>query len=225
MPYADARIINLARRENPDCENIYLDLTDERTLDRVAEVFMKEMAGFQGERALFIQNAALAGEMGFVGEVDPLMYRKDLFGIAIAPIILADAFIRAVLAAPRNFESGLVMMSSASARSPYEGQSAYCAGKAGIEHWVRVARRERKLRGAGPWIVAVRPGFVDTPMVREVAARSPKLFPAATAIAQALASGVGVLDIDTAAKHIWAALPPTADSSVLMFGTQVQAAH
>lgn len=222
VPYPNARVINLSRRENPNCVNISMDLTDENSVLEACETLTREVASFQGERVLFIQNAAPSGAMGFVGQVDQAQYRKDVYGISVAPLLLGEAFIRGVLTAPKGFESGLVMISSASARSPYEGQSAYCAGKAGLEHWVRVARRERKLRGSGPWIIAIRPGFVDTPMVREAASRPVELYPAAPLIADALASGVGVLDIDTAARDIWAALPPTTDTSVLLFGEQVQ---
>ena len=49
-------------------------------------------------------------------------------------------------------------------------------------------------------------------------------FPAAPALADALATGIGVLDADVAARDIWAALPPTGDRSVLFFGEAIGAA-
>ena len=116
------------------------------------------MATFRGERVLFIQNAHLRGLTGFVGDVARPDYLTDLTANMIGPIAAGESFLHAVIGSRYQGEAGLVMLSSASARSPYEGQSVYCAGKAAIEMWVRVVRRERP----NIWVTAVRPGFVDT---------------------------------------------------------------
>ena len=79
------------------------------------------------------------------------------------------------------------------------------------------------MRGSGPWVVAVRPGFVDTPAARKDAALPPEQYPAAPALAESLASGKGVLDADAVATDIWAALPPTGDHAVLWFGEVIGA--
>ena len=100
-----------------------------------------------------------------------------------------------------------MQMSSGAAKLAYPALAVYGAGKAAMEQWVRAVRAERAVRGAGPWVVSVRPGFVDTPSARK----------------DALATGEGVLDADTCAQEIWAALPPTGDRSVLWFGEAVGA--
>ena len=149
-------------------------------------------------------------------------YRRDITANMVAPIVLAENFLRAVKDSDFSGEAGLVLLSSASARSPYEGQSVYCAAKAAIEMWVRVVRRELKARAIdNVHVTAVRPGFVDTATTRHVASLDRSQYPAAPNIARALETGKGVLDIDTAARQIWAALP--ADRSLLLFGEQVQA--
>jgi len=113
------------------------------------------------------------------------------------------------------------LMSSSSARSPSEGQTVYCAAKAALEMWVRVARRELKSRGRDTiWVTAVRPGFVDTGLTRHVGAMSDAEYPLASALREAIERGEGVMDIDTAARNIWAKLP--ADESLLLFGEQVR---
>jgi NAD(P)-dependent dehydrogenase (short-subunit alcohol dehydrogenase family) len=146
--------------------------------------------------------------------MDAELYRRDAVGNALAPLILADWFLRAVRP---GYESGLVLMSSAAARMPFEGHAVYGAAKAGIEHWVRVVRRERARRGAGPWVVAVRPGFVDSATTRREAELDPDVYPFAPLLAQAFRSGEA-LTPDAAARDIWAALPPPPDTSVLSFG-------
>jgi benzil reductase ((S)-benzoin forming) len=138
-----------------------------------------------------------------------------------APIRLGEAFLRAVIDSGFAGEAGLVMMSSASARSPYEGQSVYCAGKAALEMWVRVVRRELVQRGRDHiWVTAVRPGFVDTGLTRHVAAMADRDYPVASMLRGQIERGETVVDIDSAARRIWAALPT--DRSLLLFGEQVQ---
>jgi benzil reductase ((S)-benzoin forming) len=213
-PYGDARIVNLSRRRHPELETVQFDLTDPVTWTAVAAHFEQELASFAGERAIFVQNAYYNGQAGFVGEVDAGVVSAEAIGNAAAPLVLADAFVRAVRP---GYESGLVLLSSAAARVPFEGRAVYAAAKAGIEQFARVLCRERRLRGRGPWVVAVRPGFVDTPSVRAEAELDPSDYPVAPAIRAGLASGEAD-DANDAARRIWAALPPPPDRTVLLFG-------
>ena len=105
----------------------------------------------------------MSATVGFVGEVDPVEYRRQVYANAAASLVLGDAFIRACRP---GYESGLVMISSASAKFAMQGHAVYGAAKAGMEQWVRAVRAERKSRGAGPWVVAIRPGFVVTEEMR-----------------------------------------------------------
>lgn len=222
VPHPAARVINLSRRNHPDYDSHYLDLADAASWDRVGSRFAAELGTFRGERVIFFQNAHLKGLTGFAGEVASEAYQRDILANVAAPIRVGELFLRAVIESGYAGEVGLVMMSSASARSPYEGQSVYCAGKAALEMWVRVVRRENERRGrSNIWITAVRPGFVDTGLTRHVAGMADHDYPVASALRTQLQRGVGAaMDIDTAARQIWAALP--ADRSLLLFGDQVQ---
>ncbi len=132
----------------------------------------------------------------------------------MAPIALGAAFLRA---ARPDVEMGLVMMSAGGAAVPFPGHSGYCAAKAGIEQWVRVVRREYAGRTGAPWLVAVRPGFVDTPMSRAVATMDASLYPAATAMRQRIEAG-GAVPVDVVARQIWSALPPDPATMLLALG-------
>jgi len=213
-PYPDARVINLSRREHPELESVVFDLTEPSTWSTVTKHFAHELAQFQGERAVFVHNAFFPATTAFVGEIDPDVYRQDVLANVAAAMILGDGFVRAVRP---GYESGLAMLSSAAAAVPFEGQAVYCGAKAGIEQWVRVVRRERQRRGTGPWVVAIRPGFVDTPGARAAAAMDPHGYPIAPLVAAGLAAGEA-MPPRVAAAEIWAALPPDAGTSVLKFG-------
>lgn len=220
-PFADARIINLSRREHPDYETVLFDLTDPETYAAVGESFTRELADFKGKRAIFIHNA-LYTHVGFVSEGDPAAAAKAIQANAAAPQILGDLFLRAV---KPGYESGLVQMSSASARIPYAGHAAYSAAKAAIEMWVRVVKLELAERGRDTWVTAVRPGFVDTPGSREMAAVSARDYPAAPMVAAQLAKGgPQVYTPEFAARQIWDALLTRKDEPLLFFGKAVVAA-
>jgi benzil reductase ((S)-benzoin forming) len=177
------------------------------------------LRSFGGERAIFFHNAYYPATPGFVSESDPIEYLKAVQANAAAPLILGEMFLRAV---QPGYESGLVLMSSAAARHPFEGNAVYCAGKAGVEMWVRVVRRELKRRGRSTWVVAVRPGFVDTPTTRMNAEQPAETYPIGPQMSKQFETGAGVLTPEQAGRDIWAALPPQQDTSLLLFGEMVQ---
>jgi len=223
-PHADAEIVNLSRRRHPELRSIPLDLTDPGTWDATVDDFTARLAAFRGTRAIFVHNA-FHYRRAFAGEGDPAEQRAEVTANVVAPLVLGDAFLRAAQPAlEAGVEVGLVQMSSGAAKLAYPGLAVYGAGKAAMEQWVRTVRMERTHRGgAAPWVIAVRPGFVDTPASHKDAAQPAADFPAAPALAESLATGVGVLDPDVAAREIWAALPPTGERSVLFFGEAVGA--
>src|SRR5262249_992480 len=119
---------------------------------------------------------------------------------------------------------GLVQMSSASARLAYPGMAIYGAAKASMEQWVRAVRAERELRGRGPWVVAIRPGFVATPPNPPAAGVPVALTPASPAIVEAVRTGENMLSAEECANNIWASLSDGApEKPVLLFGEAVGA--
>jgi NAD(P)-dependent dehydrogenase (short-subunit alcohol dehydrogenase family) len=218
-PYPDTRFVNLSRSQHPDIENRHLDLAEPRTWDRIAQHFDEELTAFPGDRAIFIHNAFLSMAPSFAGEGRRAEHAREHVANFSGALAVAESFIEAVLRRRPDVESGLVVMSSAAARIPWEGRAAYCAAKAGLEQWVRVVRRERRLRGVGPWVVAVRPGFVDSPGVRADATAPAEDYPIGPMIAASLETMEGVLTPEQAARDIWAALPDGGPGeSVLLFG-------
>jgi benzil reductase ((S)-benzoin forming) len=211
-PYPGARIVNFDLKPNPLYETICFDLTRPETWDAVRRHFEDELGRFSGRRAIFmVVGHALLGQ-GLAEQVDPDEYRSALIASGVAPLMLASYFYRTLRP---GYETGLMLMSSGAGRRALVGQSAYGAAKAGIEHWCRVLRAEVAERGWGPWVVAVRPGLVETPALRQTLDVDLNVYPRAKAIVENLAK-YGA-DIDTAAKRIWAALPPKPDEAVISF--------
>jgi NAD(P)-dependent dehydrogenase (short-subunit alcohol dehydrogenase family) len=218
VPYDNARIINMSRRAHPDYETIQFDLTKPETWGAVEASFKKELAKFTGKRVIFMHNAFYRGSARFVGEGERVTYNEEIIANGMAPQVLGDMFLQNV---QPHYESGLVLISSAGARSPFEGHATYCASKAGVEMWVRVVRRELKRRGKQTWVVSVRPGFVDTPTTRAEAKISGDVYPVGPQIAKQLETREGVMTPEEAGAGIWAMLPPREDTSVLLQGEMV----
>ena len=123
----------------------------------------ERLATFRGERALFIHNALHYWGRGYMGEGDHATHVEEFMANCVAAIALGDHYLHAVApAVDAGVDAGLVQMSSATARIVYPGYANYGAAKAAIEQWVRCVRAERDDRGKGPWVCAIRPGFVDT---------------------------------------------------------------
>jgi len=216
VPYPGARVINISRRVHPTLETVVADLADPLAWDRVADHLQNELASSRGQRAIFFHNANLPGT-GFVGEIDAQQYRQQVLANCAASLVMGDAFVRAC---PAHLDAGLVMMSSASAKFALQGAAVYGAAKAGMEQWVRAVRAERKRRGTGPWVVAIRPGFVVTDEMRSSFATvdEERLLsdPGALAVQEAIAAGRGETP-DEVAPKIWSLLPPEPDGRTVLF--------
>ncbi|MDO8361915.1 MAG: SDR family NAD(P)-dependent oxidoreductase [Actinomycetota bacterium] len=218
VPYRGAKLINISRRLHANLPTVQADLADPAGWDTVESHLAAELAGFTGRRAIFVHNAFLNEPMGFVGEVDPIEYRRHVLANAAAPLVLGEAFLRHL---PAGVEGGLVMISSAAARVPFAGRAGYGAGKAAMEQWVRAVRSELAHRGSPTWVVAIRPGAVDTPSMRSYVEVDARDNPTATAAKAAIESGE-MDSAELAAARIWAAVPPAADSpAVVLLGEMI----
>jgi benzil reductase ((S)-benzoin forming) len=96
------------------------------------------------------------------------------------------------------------MLTSGAAKSVYPGWTAYGAGKAAIDQWVRNAGAEQEARG-GVRVLAVGPGTVDTAMQGRLRETTESDFPKRQKFVDLHESG-GLTDPDEVARDIWALL-------------------
>jgi benzil reductase ((S)-benzoin forming) len=223
-PWPDTELISISRRRHPDHETVRFDLSSQETWNDVGRHLTERLLDFRGERAVFIHNALHFWGRAYMGEGDHDTHIQEFMANCVAAMALGDWFVRAARpAVAAGVDVGLVMMSSAAARLVYPGYAIYGASKAAIEQWVRCVRAERDDRGTGPWVSAIRPGFVDTPSARREADLPPDTHPGVPGIADALREG-RALTSDESARLIWAAIPDQAKAKpVLLFGEAVGA--
>ncbi len=199
-PFADARVIDVSRRGGSGFEHLRADLATAEGWRAATELFEREVAGFAGERVVFVHAAGTLDPIGFAGEVDPAAYRRQVLLNGAAPQILGDAFLRA--AGRTRAPCLVVMISSGAARSVYPGWSAYCAGKAALDQWVRTAGAEQRLRGDRVRLLAVAPGVVATAMQEQIRRTPERDFPEVRRFVELHERG-GLRSPEEAARGVW----------------------
>jgi len=98
------------------------------------------------------------------------------------------------------------MITSGAARSVYQGWSAYGAGKAAIDQWVRNVGAEQEARG-GVRVVSVAPGTVDTGMQAQLRVASETDFPSRKKFVD-LHEAAKLADPEEVARTMWGLLDP-----------------
>lgn len=203
LPFSPARVFDLSRRGAPGCEVLRVDLADPVAWPRVAELFHRELEGFDGERAIFVHCAGTLTPIGFAGEEDAAAYARAVLLNAAAPQVLGDAFLRAARRARARCH--LLVIGSGAARNVYPGWTHYGAGKAAVDQWVRTAGAEQQLRGGHCRLLSVSPGLVATAMQEEIRATSPSRLPSVDRFVEVHEKGE-LRDPMDVAREIWALL-------------------
>jgi len=171
----EARVIDISRSGAPGFEHLEADLAVPASWESVRALFEREMSGFSGERVVFVHSAGTLLPMGFAGEVDAKGYTAQVLLNSAAPQVLGDAFPRSARNCPTRCQ--LLMVGSGAGSSVYRGWSAYCGGKAAVDHWVRTVGAELEHRGSSTRVASVAPGVVATTMQEQIRQMSENDFP------------------------------------------------
>ncbi|WP_375434601.1 SDR family NAD(P)-dependent oxidoreductase [uncultured Hymenobacter sp.] len=110
-----------------------------------------------------INNAAVLGDIGYLGEHENEHFEFVFSVNVIAPAMLMNMFIGAYssqTAIPRT----ILNISSGAAQRPIDGWGAYSASKAALDALTRTAQKEQDLRGSGIRLRSLSPGVLDTAM-------------------------------------------------------------
>lgn len=170
----DAIVTGIARSPgvtHPRYEHRTLDLTKS---DEV-RAFRFDRQG-NAERAILVNNAALL-RVAQVGNIEP----DDLVAIyeanALAPALLMNAFVQSSLHAGLR-EALVCNLTSRAGSIPIPGGAAYCAAKAALEMFTRVAALEAEEAGHSEFrFLIANPGEVDTEMQSYLAGSDARDFP------------------------------------------------
>lgn len=92
-----------------------------------------------------------------------------------APMLLTAAFLQATQAfgVPRK----VLNISSGLGRRPMASQAAYCAAKAGMDHFTRCVALDEAVQTNGAKVCSLAPGVIDTDMQTQLRGAKPNDFP------------------------------------------------
>ncbi|MDN7241065.1 SDR family NAD(P)-dependent oxidoreductase [Planococcus sp. N028] len=166
-------VIGIARSADEQWSGAHFlsfDLTD---LPKI-QGLMGDIAGLLPKNiqsVTLINNAGTVEPIGLAYQNDPADIQASIALNLTAPMILSSAFIAQFR--DSEIKKSIVNISSGAGRKVYEGWSAYCAGKAGLDHFSRVLDAET----AQVKVVSVAPGIIDTGMQEKIRESDASAFP------------------------------------------------
>jgi short-subunit dehydrogenase len=140
------------------------DVTDQHSLRAAAARTRAALGGIDA----VVANAGVANRGTIaVGDVDAMArtVEVNLIGVVRTAAATVDALI-----ARRGY---LLVVSSAAAFAAVPGMAAYCAAKAGVEHFANTVRLELRHRGVA--VGTAHPSWIDTDLVRDAREDLPAL--------------------------------------------------
>jgi benzil reductase ((S)-benzoin forming) len=216
VPYDGVHIIDISQSGGtPGTEHVPADLADPAAWSAIDAHFHARLDTFDGRHVTFVHAAAAVQPIGFAGEVDPVAYRRTALLDSTAPQVLGDALLRALTASSFGGTADLVFISSGAAKRPIEGWSAYCAGKAGQDMWVRTVGAEQQRRGTGRRLLAIAPGVVATSMQEQIRATDERAFPDVGRFHKLHEEG-RLLDPADSARKVWELITGDAPSGAVL---------
>lgn len=151
------------------------DLAQGAAVSRKLEAWLLEQDVDSFASATLINNA------GVIPRITPLSQSDaDDLGQALrvgleAPMQLSAAFLRATQSWPVTRK--VLNISSGLGRRAMASQAAYCAAKAGMDHFTRCLALDEALKPNGAKVCALAPGVIDTDMQVQLRSADDALFP------------------------------------------------
>ncbi|WP_137937579.1 (S)-benzoin forming benzil reductase [Chitinivorax sp. B] len=183
----ESEMLKVAGQTAASYRFIKQDLADTVAVTQLAEELFGSLAAMQWQGIYLINNAGMLAPIAKAGDYDDSALQQAVAVNLLAPIQLANALIRAFrgLACDKR----VMNISSGAARKPYQGWSAYCTTKAGLDHYTRCVGAEQVGVSHGVHMVSIAPGVVDTDMQGLIRQASSEQFPLLEQFKQYQASG------------------------------------
>jgi NAD(P)-dependent dehydrogenase (short-subunit alcohol dehydrogenase family) len=183
-----------------------VDLADPLPPAQRLEEALNALPAGRFDTASLVNNAALIAPPGPLEDAPPQALSDALRVGLEAVLLLSAAFARATAdwQGPRR----LLNISSGLGRRAMAGAAAYCAVKAGVDHFSRAFALEQAGRRNGVKVVSLAPGVIDTGMQHQLRSANPARFPERERFAQLKASGLLDTPAQAAAKVVACLMRP-----------------
>ena len=211
---AGHHVISIARQTNAGLqasagsalEQWTLDLSDGAAAAQQLRQWLQAQRAAPWASATLINNAGVIPAIAPLSASDPLELARALRVGLEAPMLLSAAFLGATegWGVPRK----VLNISSGLGRRAMASQAAYCAAKAGMDHFTRCLALDEAGKPHGARVCSLAPGVIDTDMQVQLRSAEPAHFPDAGNFAQLKAGGL-LTSPDEAARRVlaWLARP------------------
>lgn len=157
------------------CEQWPQDLARAETAAAKLEAWLAGRDAGEFASATLINNAGLLPRIAPMSAV-PASDLADALRVGLeAPMLLTSAFLRAT----QNWQAQrkVLNISSGLGRRAMASQAAYCAAKAGMDHFTRCVALEEADRPNGAKLCSLAPGVIDTDMQTQLRGADASQFP------------------------------------------------
>ena len=170
-----ATLTETARQAAAACEQWAIDLAEPVRAAARLQAWLAALNGADFDTATLINNAGVVPRVGPMDECADAELSAALRVGLEAPMLLTAAFVRATQTWPARRR--VLNISSGLGRRAMAGSAAYCAAKAGMDHFSRALALDEAQRGNGARIVSLAPGVIDTGMQAQLRGAEPAGFP------------------------------------------------
>ena len=171
----DDSLAKAAEKHGTFLEQWSADLSDGAGVAARLSTWLSALDSSQLKNATLINNAGVIGPLAPTQDNDPLQLAYALRVGLEAPMQLCAAF----LSATQHWtaQRKVLNISSGLGRRPMASSAAYCAAKAGMDHFTRCVALEEALRLQGAKVCSLAPGVIDTNMQTDLRSADPLAFP------------------------------------------------
>jgi NAD(P)-dependent dehydrogenase (short-subunit alcohol dehydrogenase family) len=157
------------------CEQWPLDLAHADGAAAKLETWLRAQDAGRLASVTLINNAGLIPRIAPLDDIAAAQIAEALRVDLEAPMLLTAAFLRAT--AGWKLPRKVLNISSGLGRRPMAAQAAYCAAKAGMDHFSRCVALEQAALPHGARICALAPGVIDTDMQVQLRSADAGRFP------------------------------------------------
>ena len=168
-------LTELAARLARKCEQWPQDLGRAEAAAARLSTWLQEQEPADIASVTLINNAGLIPHIAPVGEIAAAALAEAMRVDLEAPMLLTGAF----LGATRGWKAQrkVLNISSGLGRRAMASQAAYCAAKAGMDHFTRCVALEQALQANGAKVCSLAPGVIDTDMQVQLRSADAGSFP------------------------------------------------
>jgi NAD(P)-dependent dehydrogenase (short-subunit alcohol dehydrogenase family) len=163
-----------AKAAGRHCEQWAQDLARGDTVAARLVTWLQGQAGEGHASVTLINNAGLIPRIAPVGEIPAAELAESLRVDLEAPMLLTGAFLRGT--AGWKAVRKVLNISSGLGRRAMASQAAYCAAKAGMDHFTRCVALEEAQHSNGARVCSLAPGVIDTDMQVQLREADPARF-------------------------------------------------